>query len=224
MDLSKSQDFFNPIALHERIHIIGCGSVGSTVAELLARLGVTKLTLYDFDKVEAKNIANQMFVAQDIHSYKIDAVKRMIQAINPEVTDDDIKLEYEGYTGQRMSGYVFLAVDNIETRRKIIENIKSSFYIKAVFDFRTGLTDAQHFAADWSIKRHRTDLMKSMDFTHEEAKSATPVSACGIELSVAATIRIVVSFGVTNFMNFTMGKPLKKFIQADAFDYIVDAF
>ena len=52
LNLSKSYDFFKPEDCTERIHIIGCGSVGSTVAELLARFGLTKLTLYDFDTVE----------------------------------------------------------------------------------------------------------------------------------------------------------------------------
>ena len=42
MDLSKSYDFFQPEKDNSRIHIVGCGSVGSTLAENLARCGVTK--------------------------------------------------------------------------------------------------------------------------------------------------------------------------------------
>ena len=42
MDLSKSYEFFQPEKYDGRIHIIGCGSVGSTLAENLARCGVTK--------------------------------------------------------------------------------------------------------------------------------------------------------------------------------------
>jgi len=45
LNLSKSYDFFKPEDVTERIHIIGCGSVGSAVTELLARFGLTKLTL-----------------------------------------------------------------------------------------------------------------------------------------------------------------------------------
>lgn len=36
MDLSKIEMVFDPASVKGRIHIIGCGSVGSTVAELLA--------------------------------------------------------------------------------------------------------------------------------------------------------------------------------------------
>ena len=44
MDTSKFIEVFNPDSVKERIHIIGCCSVGSTVAELLARYGLTKFT------------------------------------------------------------------------------------------------------------------------------------------------------------------------------------
>ena len=42
MDLSKSYEFFQPDMLTSRVHIIGCGAIGSTVAENLARFGITK--------------------------------------------------------------------------------------------------------------------------------------------------------------------------------------
>ena len=41
IDLSKSYEYFQPEKVDCRIHIVGCGSVGATVAELLVRLGLT---------------------------------------------------------------------------------------------------------------------------------------------------------------------------------------
>jgi len=64
---------------------IGYGSVGSTVAELLARFGLIKLTLYDFDKVESKNLANQMFRQEHVGMTKVDALAHMLCEINPEI-------------------------------------------------------------------------------------------------------------------------------------------
>ena len=61
MDLNKSREFFDPNKVKGRCHIIGCGSIGSHVAELLARYGIKKLTLYDFDVVEPHNLVNQNF-------------------------------------------------------------------------------------------------------------------------------------------------------------------
>jgi len=73
MDLSKSYEFFKPEKDQSRIHIVGCGSVGSTVAENLARCGVTKMTLWDFDTVEPHNLANQMFREKDVGKLKVEA-------------------------------------------------------------------------------------------------------------------------------------------------------
>jgi len=223
LNLTKSYDFFKPEEVKERIHIIGCGSVGSTVAELLARLGLKKITLYDFDRVEPKNLANQLFRQEHIGKEKASILASMLCEINPEIKNT-ISVAVYGYVAQKLSGYVFLCVDNIDLRRRIAEDNKDSQYIKAIFDFRTRLTDAQHYAADWSNIKMIEDFIRSMSFTHEEASAETPVSACNVTLSVAPTIRMVCSLGVANFINFVKGNQLKKFIQIDAFNFTLDAF
>ena len=222
LNLVKSYDFFKPEEVKERIHIIGCGSVGSTVAELLARFGLTKLSLYDFDKVEPKNLANQMFRQEHVGMEKVVALTQMLYEINPQMKDS-IKVASHGYVAQKLSGYVFLAVDNIDQRREIATANKDNPYVKAMFDFRTRLTDAQHYAADWSDIKMVDDFLRSMNFTHDEAAEETPVSACNVTLSVAPTIRIISALGVANFVNLTKGAGLKKFIQMDAFNFMLDA-
>lgn len=74
MDLSKLGDI-NPYQkeLSTTIHIVGCGSVGSTQAELLARYGFCKFKLYDFDFVESKNLCNQMFFNPDLNHNKAES-------------------------------------------------------------------------------------------------------------------------------------------------------
>jgi len=223
MNLSKSYDFFKPEEVKERIHLIGCGSVGSSVAELLVRFGLTKITLYDFDVVEPKNLANQMFRQEHVGMVKVEALTDMLYEINPEIRSH-IKADPYGYTCQRLSGYVFLCVDNIELRREIAESNKDNMYIKAMFDFRTRLTDAQHYAANWGDMKMVDDFIASMNFSHEEAAMETPVSACNITLSVAPTIRMICSLGIANFVNFAKGAGLKKFVQIDAFSFVLDAF
>lgn len=223
MDLSKSYEFFQPEKDNSRIHVVGCGSVGSTVAEMLARCGLTKISLWDFDVVEPKNLANQIFRQCDIGKPKVDALLSILQDINPDITND-LKLEPNGWTGQTLSGYVFLCVDNIELRKQIVEKHFSNPYVKAMFDFRTRLEDAQHYAADWSDYKMKQDFLNSMNFSHDEAKEETPVSACNVTLSVCPTVRIICAYGISNFMNFWNGKPLKKLILADAFNFMLDAF
>lgn len=223
MDLSKSYEFFQPDMLSSRVHIIGCGAIGSTVAENLVRFGITNITLYDFDKVEAHNIANQMFRSTDIGKLKIEALAGQLCEINPECKDG-IRLVPEGWTGQRLSGYVFLCVDNIDLRREIAVSYKDNSYVKGMFDFRMRLTDAQHYAAAWDDPKMVESFINSMAFSHEEAKQETPVSACNVTLSVVPTVRTIVALGVANFINYVKGDGIRKMILVDAFNYTLDAF
>lgn len=222
MDLAKSYEFFKPDMLESRVHIIGCGAIGSTIAENLVRFGITKITLYDFDNVEPHNIANQMFRHTDIGKSKVDALAEYLVEINPDCAAD-LKLVKEGWTGQRLSGYVFLAVDNIDLRREIATSCKENTFVKGMFDFRMRLTDAQHYAADWGDKKMVESFIDSMSFSHDEAKEATPVSACNITLSVVPTVRTIVAFGVANFINFVKGEKIHKMIIVDAFCFDVIA-
>lgn len=219
MNLSKSIEYFNPADVDEKIHIIGCGSVGSAIAELLARFGLRNMVLYDFDIVEAHNIANQMFKHSDIGRMKTEAVAQLITEINNEAAHS-IEIVNEGYHGQRLNGYVFLAVDNIDLRREICERNKMNRAIKAVFDFRTRLTDSQHYAADWSNPKQIANLIATMDFSHDEAHAATPTTACGTELGAATTVRMICGIGVQNFINFVTKKEIApmKFWDANALE------
>ena len=173
MNLSKSYEYFQPEKVTGTCHIIGCGSVGSTLAENLARLGVIDFALYDFDIVEEKNIANQMFFSRSVGNDKATELKEMLLDINPMV---EVKT-YGKYVDQPLDGYVFLAVDDIDLRREICQANQYNTEIKAVFDFRTRLEDAMHYAAEWGKMREVMSFIKTMDYSHEEAAEATPVSA-----------------------------------------------
>ena len=223
IDLSKSYEFFQPEKDNAKIHIVGCGSVGSTIAENLARCGIKNMVLWDFDTVEPHNIVNQMCRQQDVGKSKVEALKDILCDINPEIVDT-VELKPEGWQGKLMSGYIFLCVDNIELRRQIVEKHMDSPYVKAVFDFRTLLESAQHYAADWSDYKMKQDLLKSMQFSHEEAAAETPVSACGVTLGVATTVRLVCALGVNNYINFVKGNGIKKLVIIDGFNFMLDAF
>ena len=103
MNLTKSYEFFQPEKDKTTIHIIGCGSVGSTVAENLARCGVKNMTLWDFDKVEPHNIVNQMFNENHVGMLKVDALRDILTDINPDLKDT-LEIHAEGWKGKMLSG------------------------------------------------------------------------------------------------------------------------
>lgn len=221
MNLNKHREFFNPDEFNDEIHIIGCGAVGSTIAEQLARLGIKQLYLYDFDTVSEHNITNQMFLNRHIQTLKTDALAEILEEINPDI--NIIKVEEGWQPGTVLNGYVFLAVDNIDTRKEIIKDNMFNPNIKAMFDTRMRLTDAQHFAAKWTPEG-KEFLLNTMNFTREEAANSTPVSACGTTLSVTPTVRIICSLAVANLINVILLKPIAKTVLIDAFNMTIDAF
>lgn len=78
------------VARAERIRnahvvIVGIGGVGSWVAEALARSGVGRITLIDFDQVAESNINRQIQAVQaSIGQAKVDAMRERILSYFPE--------------------------------------------------------------------------------------------------------------------------------------------
>ena len=156
MNLNKSLEFFNPKSVEYAIHIIGCGAIGSTIAENLTRLGISKIHLWDFDIVTSHNVANQMFLPKHINKPKTEALTEILKEINPEIT---IIPHNQGWNPEKdvtnLTGDIFLCVDSIATRKAILEANKYNTFIKAIFDNRMRLTDAQHNASSRQTKEQK---------------------------------------------------------------------
>lgn len=65
------------------VGIAGCGGLGSNVAIALARIGIGKLILVDFDVVEPTNLNRQQYFINDIGKRKVDALEEKLKMINP---------------------------------------------------------------------------------------------------------------------------------------------
>lgn len=65
------------------VGIAGLGGLGSNVAISLARLGVGRLVLVDFDVVEPSNLNRQQYLMKNLGMNKTDAMSRIISEINP---------------------------------------------------------------------------------------------------------------------------------------------
>lgn len=77
------------------IGIAGAGGLGSNIAISLARLGVGKLIIVDYDVVEPSNLNRQQYYVRDIGQYKVVALKNQLKEINPfiEVEEKVEKLD-----------------------------------------------------------------------------------------------------------------------------------
>lgn len=69
---------------NKKILLVGCGGVGSPLAELLVRGGFSNLVLIDFDIVDKTNIQRQNYLEEDIGESKVKALKKRLININPK--------------------------------------------------------------------------------------------------------------------------------------------
>lgn len=63
--------------------ICGLGGLGSNIAISLARVGIGKLILIDFDKVDISNLNRQQYKACQLGMFKTDALKENLLEIAP---------------------------------------------------------------------------------------------------------------------------------------------
>lgn len=221
MNLNKSREFFDPNKVKKTCHVIGCGSIGSNVAELLVRQGVEDIVLWDMDVVEPHNIVNQLFNETHVGMPKTEALAKILYDINPKLKHTlSIK---EKYTDEVLGGFVFMCVDSVEVRKAIVENNLQNRAIEVLFDFRTTLLQGQSYAAKWTSSKDKKSLLNSLDFTHEEAQANTPVSACGFELSVAPVVKMTSQMGICNFTNYINKGKIKHLMICEPYSFFMEA-
>ncbi len=67
------------------VGIAGLGGLGSTAAVALARCGVGRLIIADFDKVEEGNLNRQQYFVDQLGRNKVEALTENLRRINPKV-------------------------------------------------------------------------------------------------------------------------------------------
>jgi hypothetical protein len=115
----RQRDIFDPSTVtQKRIHVIGCGTIGSWVTLGLHKLGVTNVILWDFDTVEDLNIPSQAFESGDIN-------KNKARVLGERYGYGYRECEYNYHLElQPLNETIFvLCVDSLEARRAIIGSL-----------------------------------------------------------------------------------------------------
>jgi len=89
-----------------KVAIAGLGGLGSNIAISLARIGVGKLLLVDFDIVEPSNLNRQSYYISHLGMYKTEALAKQLNDINPfieiefktvKITEENAVNIFKGY-------------------------------------------------------------------------------------------------------------------------------
>lgn len=67
------------------VAVCGLGGLGSNIAVALARAGIGKLILIDFDRVDITNLHRQQYKASQLGKYKTEALTENLKEISPYI-------------------------------------------------------------------------------------------------------------------------------------------
>ena len=108
------------------VAICGLGGLGSNIAIALARAGIGKLILIDFDRVDITNLHRQQYKANQIGLYKADALVENLLEIAPyiEITAVTAKITEENLaTLLKDADVVCEAFDNAEAKAMLANGV-----------------------------------------------------------------------------------------------------
>ena len=102
--------------------IVGCGALGSAIADSLCRAGIGELTIVDRDVVEWTNLQRQsLFDENDVKKGipKAEAAKARLKQVNSHVTINAIVADFNASNAERFAqdaDIIMDGLDNFETR------------------------------------------------------------------------------------------------------------
>jgi molybdopterin/thiamine biosynthesis adenylyltransferase len=141
-----------------RVGVVGLGSVGALVVETLARMGLTRFSLIDFDRVEPHNLDRLVTATQeDIGRLKVDvAHDRICSVATAEAVDVRVSafsvVEKEGYTAALDCDVLFCCVDRPRGRH-VLNHMAYSHLIPVIDGgIAVRFKDRRFAGADWQVQ------------------------------------------------------------------------
>lgn len=202
----RNKGIIDGSVLQERVvTIIGLGSGGSAIALDLARCGVTKMILIDFDEVSLSNLCRSVYDLHDVGKNKTDAVHEKLLRVNPCVDlefheADVLKMKRKELLEViEKSDLVIEATDSAKTKVLIngIAHSSKPILYPSVYDSGKGgdiLFTLPGFPCYECVFSSIIDEMKEnkkgdWDYTTGQAKSM-PALISDIQVVVARTVKL----------------------------------
>lgn len=115
------------------VAICGLGGLGSNIAVALARAGVGRLILIDFDRVDISNLHRQQYKATQIGRYKTEALTENLREIAPyvETAAHTVRME-EGNLQEILqdADVICEAFDDAEAKAMLVNGVLEKLHTK----------------------------------------------------------------------------------------------
>ncbi|HKY20386.1 MAG TPA: ThiF family adenylyltransferase [Vicinamibacterales bacterium] len=143
-----------------KVAVIGCGSIGSKIAVMLARSGAKKFLLVDDDMMLPDNLVRHDLDWREIGTHKADSVARRIQLVNPGASCERRR---HRLGGQEASGSVETLIESLAGCDLIVDAtanpVAFNYLCAAVALGKRALVWAEVFGGGFGglVARHRPD-------------------------------------------------------------------
>ena len=108
------------------VAVCGLGGLGSNIAIALARAGVGRLRLFDFDRVDISNLNRQQYFVRQLGMRKTDAMRENLSEIAPycSVVATDVRMD-ETNTPELLAGcpIVCEAFDRADAKSMLVNTV-----------------------------------------------------------------------------------------------------
>jgi hypothetical protein len=224
LNIMRHASVFNPVDHPYTCHIIGAGATGSRIFAGLVELGVTNISVYDPDVIEDHNLANQIYMADDVGQSKVEGCSNHIKRkLGVERVPPGIKFYARRVTGTYIreghlqGGVVFILTDTMASRKEIFDalvercvestaspsNRGGGQLIETpmlIIETRMGSTHGSVYTINpfntAACKQWQTTLVDDTDEDNIE------LSPCGTTLSVGTTASLIANYAVWQMMQF----------------------
>ena len=169
-----------------KVLLLGCGALGSNLADLLAKQGYHSLTCLDFDVVEDRNFGTQAFGKMDIGRNKAvqvqtNVLRRIgvkIEAVSKKLTQDNVKI-------LKPFDVVVDMFDNWESR----ELVRDYCFSNNVSCVRSGMAAMGFLGIKWATNESFKSFPEAQ--AEDDAPCEYPLAANLVSLCVGMTAEVV---------------------------------
>ena len=191
--------------------LVGCGALGTVVANLLVRAGIGRLRIIDRDFVEPSNLQRQtLFEESDARDAlpKAVAAERRLRAINSDVEIEGIVADLTPKNAaDLLSGFPLIldGTDNFETRF-LVNDVAISLGIPWIYAAAVG-----SYGVTMTILPGRTAclacLVETGDETSPKGSAFGNEATCDTAGVLGAAAGVIASIEATEAMKLLAGKP-----------------
>ncbi|MGQ9618418.1 MAG: ThiF family adenylyltransferase [Candidatus Aminicenantia bacterium] len=176
--------------LKSSILLIGCGGLGSTIAEILVRAGVGRLRIVDRDFVDISNLQRQiLFDEEDVYSDipKVVLAEKKLKRINRDVRIEGIVADFNHTNAETLAKGFDLIIDGLD-------NMEGRFLINDL-SIKTGIpwiygTSLSTYGMTFNIIPGKTPCLRCIyEHFHRSFLTCETVGIIGSAVVLIASIQ-----------------------------------